>query len=295
MALLLKGGMLMTMTEQGTYAGDVLIAEGRIRRVAPEIDTAETADAQVLDVTGCVVLPGMIDMCIDAAALHHDYMYAMMLNSGITSALVRDDERREMCIMDSEGCRESGVIAIRTDGADADWAIEQARTGLEVGKKVLLSGMDERMCTRFLEAIGEGGRGVILLNPPVTEGLAERIAACGCDALIGVRRCGASPWQDASRLDALGVRVAVSTCYPAAKLRLLPVCVSLCVRDGLPRSRALCTVTVTAADILGFADRGRIAPGMRADLAVFDGDPLLLATSHVMTLAAGRMVRRSCR
>jgi imidazolonepropionase-like amidohydrolase len=56
---------------------------------------------------------------------------------------------------------------------------------------------------------------------------------------------------------------------------------------GLPRDRALASVTLEAARILGIADRlGSLEPGKDADLALFDGDPLEY-TSHCLGVLVG--------
>jgi len=46
------------------------------------------------------------------------------------------------------------------------------------------------------------------------------------------------------------------------------------VQAGLTPAQALQIATSQAADLLGLADRGRIAAGKRADLLVLDADPL---------------------
>jgi N-acetylglucosamine-6-phosphate deacetylase len=43
---------------------------------------------------------------------------------------------------------------------------------------------------------------------------------------------------------------------------------------GVPVERAVEMATTTAADVLGLADRGRIAPGTRADLVALDPESL---------------------
>ena len=43
---------------------------------------------------------------------------------------------------------------------------------------------------------------------------------------------------------------------------------------GVPVERAVEMVTTIPADVLGLAGRGRIAPGMRADLVALDPDTL---------------------
>jgi len=58
-ALVLRGG---TVVDQlGTRRADVLVSGGLIRQVAPELDGPPGA-AVVLDATGCVVAPGLVDL-----------------------------------------------------------------------------------------------------------------------------------------------------------------------------------------------------------------------------------------
>jgi imidazolonepropionase len=47
----------------------------------------------------------------------------------------------------------------------------------------------------------------------------------------------------------------------------MPFVIALAVRKlGLSVPEAIAATTATAADLLGFSDRGRLAPGMRADV-----------------------------
>ena len=56
---MIHGGILCTMAgENDIFTGDVLVEDGKISQVAPEI-TAE--DAEVIDATGYYVMPGLID------------------------------------------------------------------------------------------------------------------------------------------------------------------------------------------------------------------------------------------
>ncbi|MFM7113153.1 MAG: amidohydrolase family protein, partial [Planctomycetota bacterium] len=52
---------------------------------------------------------------------------------------------------------------------------------------------------------------------------------------------------------------------------------------------ALAAITSRAAEALGI-DRGTIAPGKAADLALFDGDPLENATHATHTIVGGKVV-----
>jgi imidazolonepropionase len=69
-------------------------------------------------------------------------------------------------------------------------------------------------------------------------------------------------------LDAGGKLVLASNCNPgSAPTSSMPFVLALAVRKlGLTTSEAIQTVTNSAASLLGFTDRGRVAPGLRADL-----------------------------
>lgn len=60
----------------------------------------------------------------------------------------------------------------------------------------------------------------------------------------------------------------------------------LLVRAGLTPAQALAAATSSPAKRFGIADRGRIAPGMRADLVLVDGDPLAdIAATRAIAMA----------
>src|SRR5712692_6324311 len=57
-SILIKGGTIVTMDEQGSIVrGDLLIRDGRIAGIAPEID--DTVN-EVIEARGCAVLPGFV-------------------------------------------------------------------------------------------------------------------------------------------------------------------------------------------------------------------------------------------
>jgi 5-methylthioadenosine/S-adenosylhomocysteine deaminase len=58
--VLFRGGHVLTMDPGlgDVHGGDVLVEDGRIAAVAPGI---EAGDAEVVDTTGCIVIPGFID------------------------------------------------------------------------------------------------------------------------------------------------------------------------------------------------------------------------------------------
>src|SRR5437773_1401491 len=57
--LALVGGTILTQTELGTLKGTVLIRNGKIAAVGPDVRVPD--DAEKIDVTGFIVTPGLID------------------------------------------------------------------------------------------------------------------------------------------------------------------------------------------------------------------------------------------
>ncbi|MEG0184123.1 MAG: amidohydrolase family protein [Stenotrophomonas sp.] len=92
------------------------------------------------------------------------------------------------------------------------------------------------------------------------------------------RAAVATNLDNVRRLHAAGVKLGFGTDAGAMPHRVIGVAehreLQLLVQAGLSPAQALQVATSQAADLLGLADRGRIAAGKRADLLVLDGDPL---------------------
>ena len=75
------------------------------------------------------------------------------------------------------------------------------------------------------------------------------------------------------------------------KTRVVHFEAALAVAYGLPHRIALAGCTSAAAELLGIADRvGSLKPGMEADLALFDGDPLETVTHCTGVIIDGVVV-----
>ncbi|HEX8720589.1 MAG TPA: amidohydrolase family protein [Pyrinomonadaceae bacterium] len=98
-----------------------------------------------------------------------------------------------------------------------------------------------------------------------------------------------SLYENASKLQAAGVRFCISTGDSGAHVRDLPFHAGMAAAYGLPPAEALRAVTIYPAQILGVADRvGSVEQGKIANLVVTDGD-ILEARTHVRRLfIAGR-------
>jgi imidazolonepropionase-like amidohydrolase len=100
-----------------------------------------------------------------------------------------------------------------------------------------------------------------------------------------------SLFENASKLQAAGVRFCISTGDSGAHVRDLPFHAGMAAAYGLPKVEALKAVTLYPAQILGVSDRvGSIEVGKIANLVVTDGD-ILEARTHVRHLfIAGRQI-----
>lgn len=107
---------------------------------------------------------------------------------------------------------------------------------------------------------------------------------------LGKERDSRWPEYDtASKLAAAGVRFAItpSNNVSATDLRFAA---GLMSRGGLDRDAALRAITLSAAEILGVANRvGSLEPGKDADFVVFSGHPLDLGSAVVSTWVDGEL------
>ena len=299
--LLIQNGFLHTMTGRPAQ-GDLLLEGGRILRVEKRIDPHTLEPEQVIDATGLHVCPGLIDPhmhLVRASAREEDDVPAQLraaLDAGVTTCALWPEEDGAPCrtyhgtAPDTAGYTIHTLNAAGMDDAQLRDAMAQAtkehrRLGCEIHGASSL---------RRVLALGrETGCRLILTHLTGCQALAEEIAASGYPVILGAccLRSGGSSYELAARLQALGATVALTADYPATRLHHLPLCAGLCARAGMPREDALACVTVNASRLLGLDTAcGALVPGMRADLALFDGDPLMLATARVMTVCGGEIL-----
>ena len=91
-----------------------------------------------------------------------------------------------------------------------------------------------------------------------------------------------------------GATVAIITDSPFNPVQNLRDLVIFAIRDGLPEDRALETVTINPAGILGVEDRvGSLQPGKDADFILLDGDPWDARSKVVATYIDGEQAFES--
>ena len=95
-------------------------------------------------------------------------------------------------------------------------------------------------------------------------------------------------FETAGILDRAGVVTGVHTDDPITDSRLFNRMAALAMRAGMPRERALYSLTMAGARMLGLEDRvGSLEPGKDADLVVFSGDPLSVYSQVLETWVDG--------
>ncbi|MBN94750.1 MAG: imidazolonepropionase [Deltaproteobacteria bacterium] len=126
--------------------------------------------------------------------------------------------------------------------------------------------------------------------------LRDQLAAAGVPVIVDPMVYGPGSFDqvegrpdNAALLDAAGVPVLLST-WSSHFTRTLRQRAGNAVRGGLGHSAALRAITETPARVFGQADRGRIAPGARANLVVWTGDPLEISTSVERLVIGGNDV-----
>lgn len=135
--------------------------------------------------------------------------------------------------------------------------------------------------------------------------VADRIAAAKVPVIVNALNdlperfeTVAATQSNAGRMVRAGVTVALGQLddNDARQMRLLPQAAGNLVAltrvpgaTGLSHEQALATITSAPATIFGI-DAGSIAPGKRADLVIWDGDPLELSSAATAVYIDGRAV-----
>lgn len=286
MSILIRGGTLLTMTEAGRIKADILIEGDRITRIAPSIPAA---GLHCIHAGNGVVTPGLMDLCIGSSGEPPAQLISAAKREGITNGLLWRDgpglcrmirsTKRRFIQLQPKGWTDGMIVASMEDAATDDLV-----PAIAIDNPVF--------CRRLLSACMQTGVRVLLDLRCDCELLIPELAASGCMVIAGTypaRQSG--PWEIAAKLHREGIPTAVSCRNPLSSMKYLRMYAALCYREGVSEADALGMITRIPADILGDQDAGSIAEGKRADLCIYDGDPLLLATSHLMTVSGGRIIQ----
>ena len=132
-----------------------------------------------------------------------------------------------------------------------------------------------------------------------TEGhlIADAIFESGYPAIVGPSlasrskdEVSLSDFKTAGELQKVGVLVALTTDHPVSRIQYLPLCAGLAVKEGMSKWGALRAITIDAARICRVDHRvGSLKEGKDADIAIYDGDPLEIASSVKYTIVNGEI------
>lgn len=133
-----------------------------------------------------------------------------------------------------------------------------------------------------------------------TEGhlVAEQIADSGYPAIVGPSLASRtkdevafSDFKTAGVLHRAGVKVALTTDHPVSRIQHLPLCAALAAKEGLGEEAALRAITIHAAQICRVDHRlGSLEPGKDADIVIWAGNPLEIASAVRATVIDGNIV-----
>lgn len=88
-----------------------------------------------------------------------------------------------------------------------------------------------------------------------------------------------------------GVTTAITTDHPVSLIQSLPICAGLAVKAGMKEEEALRSITIYAARICRVDDRvGSLKVGKDADIAIFSGNPMEIATKTMCTIIDGEVI-----
>ncbi|MBE7025078.1 MAG: amidohydrolase [Ruminococcaceae bacterium] len=133
-----------------------------------------------------------------------------------------------------------------------------------------------------------------------TEGhlIAEEIAESGFPAIVGPslasrtkKEVSLSDFKTPGILRKKGVPVALTTDHPVSRIQYLPLCAALAAKEGMGEWDALRAITIDAARICRVDHRiGSLTVGKDADLCIYSGSPLEIASSVCATIINGVIV-----
>ncbi|MCL2077751.1 MAG: amidohydrolase [Oscillospiraceae bacterium] len=144
----------------------------------------------------------------------------------------------------------------------------------------------------------EFGFGYVLVH--ATEGgiIAEELKKENAACITGPIICERSKPElvnlrldNAARLNAAGVNVAICTDHPVTPIQYLPLSAGLAIKGGLTEDEALRAITINAAKICGIDNRvGSIEVGKDADFVLFDGKFYDFLKDPAMVIIDGNIV-----
>jgi imidazolonepropionase-like amidohydrolase len=143
----------------------------------------------------------------------------------------------------------------------------------------------------------EFGFELVLERAAEAQLMVDEIAASGCGVVLGPltsNRRGELKnlsLKTPGILARAGVKVALATDFPSLPVKYIRAHAALAVRGGMTPADAIRALTLSAAELLGVADRvGSLEVGKDADLVFFSGDPFCVQTRVTRVMVEGKTV-----
>ena len=128
--------------------------------------------------------------------------------------------------------------------------------------------------------------------------IAEEVKESGFPAIVGPDLASRNKievqnmaFKTVGILNNAGVITAITTDHPVSLIQSLPICAGLAVKAGMKEGEALKSITIYPARICRVDDRiGSLKVGKDADIVVFNGNPMEIATKTMCTMINGEVI-----
>jgi imidazolonepropionase-like amidohydrolase len=98
-------------------------------------------------------------------------------------------------------------------------------------------------------------------------------------------------FDTAGILSNAGLDVCLMTDHPVIPIQYLPLCAAIAIKHGMKKEKAIESITINPAKVLGIEDRvGSIEVGKDADIVIWDNEPLDVQSYVEYTLIDGKVV-----
>ena len=295
------GGNVWTGTSQGTIpSGIVVIDQGQVVSVS-KAGSPVPLEATVIDATGKWVSPGFIsafsrtgivevdaeDATDDTSASGSDYSVALDAADGFnpdSTAIAVTRVEGVTRIVVAPGASSNlfaGQGFVADTSGDVDTEISRkAFLLISLGDSgaALAGGSRPAAWAQFRAALDDAGAypARYFTIPVIVDAFSNLPAS--------FEQLGATA-ENAARMMEAGVTVAISHLGDSSHQARLAIQVAgNAVANGMSHDDAMKALTTAPAQIFGLQGLGVIGPGARADIVVWDGDPLVMIDGDVQSL-----------
>ena len=318
--LLIKQGNIHNAVEKEAFTADILIENGKIKKIAPVLEGAVINDAEIIDASGIDVYPGFVDahchLGLDGYAVEYAGDDFNEIGDAITpelsalDAVNPQDKAFELaraggvtCV--STGPGSSNVIGgtfcvIKTYGKRIDDMIVKEKSAMKIAfgenpKNCYKSrGIYSRMtiAAKLREVLRQAElyekRQEAAGYPDNTDYSKMPEYNAKLEALLPVIRKELPLKAHVHRADD------IITDSPVSEEQYLPLCAGKAIASGLDEFTALHAVTINAAKHIEVQDRvGSIEEGKDADFVLVKGSPFAVDTKILYTIIDGKIVYKN--